>query len=152
MSDDIEIKELPPQPVLSIRKTVTMEELPAFIGISFSKLFPYLASLGEAPAGAPLALYYGEPTQQAIDAEICVPTSTVLQSSEEIKALELPGGRFASLTYVGPYEAMSQAYEKLAGWIADEGYSRPGPSREIYLVGMGQAEPDAYVTDILFPI
>ena len=50
MAEGIQIKELPPQPVLTIREKVPAEQLGDFFGISFSKLFPYMAAMGEAPS------------------------------------------------------------------------------------------------------
>ncbi|MHB8895570.1 MAG: GyrI-like domain-containing protein [Candidatus Geothermincolia bacterium] len=152
MSEDIVIKELPPQTVLSVRSTVSMDELPAFFEKAFLKLFPYLAGLGEAPSGPSVALYHGEPTVEAVDVEVCVPTSTLLEGSGDVVARELDGGRFASIMHAGPYDRLNVTYEVLATWIADSGYESDGPSREVYQVGVGQAEPDGYLTEILFPI
>jgi effector-binding domain-containing protein len=152
MENAIEIKELPPQPVLSLRSKVTMAALPGFIGSAFSRLFPYLASLGESPVGPPLAVYHGMPTDEGIDVELCVPTGTVLAAWDDIGASELPGGKFASVMHLGPYEKVGDTYALLQKWIVDNCYVLAGSSREVYIVGVGQADPDAYVTEILFPV
>jgi effector-binding domain-containing protein len=152
MAEDIEFKELPAQPVLSIHAKVPAAELPEFFGESFSKLFPYLASLDEVPVAPPFALYHGMPTEEGFDMEVCVPTGKVLVEAGEIKASELPGGTFASTVHLGPYDEVADTYGALMAWIGGRGYAPSGPSREIYVVGMGQAEPKDYVTEVLIPV
>jgi len=153
MSEGIQIKELPPQPVLSIRETVKAEKLGDFFGISFSKLFPYMAAMGEAPIGPPFALYHSEPTPEGFDVEVCVPTPVALNATDDIASYELEGGRFLSAFHMGAYENFGATYEQMTTWMGENGYRTAGPSREVYLVGVGQVEdPSEYITEILFPI
>jgi effector-binding domain-containing protein len=149
---ETEIKTLPPQPVLSIRDKVPMAELPAFIGASFSRLFTYLASLDEEPVGPPLAIYYSQPGEQGIDVQLCVPTGTEQPSTDGIESMSLVGGRFASMMHLGPYEGIGDSYQVLMRWIMDNCYLPAGAPREVYIVGVGQADPESYVTEILFPV
>lgn len=137
MAEAIELKELPAQPVLSIHGKVPAPQLVGFFGESFSKLFPYLASVGEAPVAPPLALYHGAPDEEGFEVEVCVPTGSVLPESGEIKSHELPGGQFASIVHLGPYEQVGETYGALMAWMGEQGYAPAGPSREIYVVGMG---------------
>lgn len=153
MGEGIQIKELPPQPVLSIRDKVPAEKLMDFFGISFSKLFPYMAAMGEAPIGPPFALYHSKPTPEGFDVEVCVPTPVALNPSDDIASYELPGGQFLSAFHMGPYEDFAKTYDQMKAWLNEHGYRIAGPSREVYVVGMGQAEdPSEYITEILFPI
>ncbi|PKQ28770.1 MAG: hypothetical protein CVT63_00940 [Candidatus Anoxymicrobium japonicum] len=152
MDQKIEIKEYPPQPVLSMRGQIQLAELAGFFGDAFSKLLPYLAGLSESPVAPLFAVYHGAPTEQGVDVEVCVPTGALLAGSGEIKASELPGGDFASTIHAGPYERISSVYEDIMKWMAENGYRPSGPSREVYIVGAGQANPADYITEVLFPI
>jgi effector-binding domain-containing protein len=40
---------------------------------------------------------------------------------------------FASTLHVGPYDTLGQAYDGLDAWLADHGYAKAGPPREVYL-------------------
>jgi effector-binding domain-containing protein len=152
MGEETKVKVLPAQPVLSIRSKVQVAQMTEFFGDAFSKLFTSLASLGEAPIAPPLALYHGAPSEEGFDVEACVPTGEVLPESGDIKAHELPGGEFASIVRAGPYDQVGEAYGALMAWMGEQGFAPAGPSREIYIVGMGQAEPADYVTEILIPV
>lgn len=150
---EVEIKELPAQPVVSIRAKVRMDELADFFGKAFSKLFPYVASVGEAPVGPPIATYHSAPTPEGIDVEVCVPIGEAVGGSGEIRSSVLPAGTFASTLHAGPYEEFARTYGLLQVWMGENGYALAGPSREVYIVGMGQVDdPSGYLTEILFPV
>jgi len=153
MAEGMQIKELPPQPVLSIREKVPIEKLGEFFGISFSKLFPYMAAMGEAPIGPPFALYHSEPTAEGFDVEVCVPTPVVVKPTDDIASYELAGGRFLSAFHMGAYEDFVATYKEMMAWLSSEGYRVAGPSREVYVVGVGQVDnPSEYITEILLPV
>jgi len=141
MAEDIEFKELPAQPVLSIHAKVPAAELPEFFGESFSKLFPYLASLDEVPVAPPFALYHGMPTEEGFDMEVCVPTGKVLVESGEIKASELPGGTFASTVHLGPYDEVADTYGALMAWIGGKGMRPQAPRGKYTSSAWGRPSP-----------
>ena len=153
MAEGIQIKELPPQPVLTIREKVPAEQLGDFFGISFSKLFPYMAAMGEAPIGPPFALYHSEPGPDGFDVEVCVPTPVVVNPTDDIASYELAGGRFLSAFHMGAYEDFGTTYDQLKAWLSEHGYRIVGPAREVYVVGVGQVDdPSEYITEILLPV
>ena len=55
---NIELHELNSQPVLSIRKRTTIEELSKLIGESYGKIVSYLKEINEEPADAPFTAYF----------------------------------------------------------------------------------------------
>ena len=40
----------------------------------------------------------------------------------------------------------------MTAWVEEHGREFAGPPREVYLVGVGQAEPSGYRTEVQFPI
>ena len=64
---------------------------------------------------------------------------------------ELPGGMWATLINVGPYDTVGPAYETLTKAIAERGSAISGPAHEFYLDGP-ETPPDKIRTQIAFPI
>lgn len=152
----MEIKELQPQPVLRIQSRVAPQRLDEFLMEAFTRLFPFLASLGEHPAGPPFIVYYDSVAQGGIDVEVCIPTLTVLPvppDDDDIVPAELPGGDFATTVHVGPSDNIGEAYRALVLWLTDNGYRLTGPCREVHIASFDTGdEPPEDVTEILFPV
>jgi len=156
MEGKVEIKDLAPQPVLSMRTRTNLEKIGADIGRAFEAFFHYLAELGENPAGMPFTMYHydveGEFDPSDIDMEAAVPTASVLESKGDIEAKELPGCMVAFVMHKGPYQEMEPAYEAIADFVKENGYKYSGPPREIYLNDPGEVSQSELLTEIQFPI
>lgn len=161
MEGKVEIKDLAPQPVLSMRIRTNLEKIGEDIGRAFGAFFHYLGELGENPAGMPFIMYhYGmkgefDPKEfdpQDIDMEPAVPTATVLESKGDIEAKELPGCMVAFVMHKGPYQEMEPAYEAIADFVKENGYEYAGPPREIYFNDPNETPQSELLTEIQFPI
>jgi effector-binding domain-containing protein len=156
MEGKVEIKDLAPQPVLAMRFRTNLEKIGTDIGTAYGAIFPYLAELGENPAGMPFTMYHynleGEFDESDIDMEAAVPTASVLESKGEIEAKELPSGMVAFVMHKGPYQEMETAYEAIADFVKENGYKYAGPPREIYFNDPGEVSPSELLTEIQFPI
>ncbi|MFV0393198.1 MAG: GyrI-like domain-containing protein [Coprobacillaceae bacterium] len=86
--------------------------------------------------------------------ELCVPTlETPSQSGIEVK--ELPHVKAVSVTHVGPYEQMDEAYRAITRYANDHKLELVPPFREVYIKGPGlvlKGNPKNYITEIIFPI
>ena len=89
---------------------------------------------------------------QNLDIEIGIPVSNKLSNKDEIKASEIPPGKFASCLYIGPYNEISPAYEMLTKYIEDKGYESTGIAYELYLNDPSEVPPEQLQTHILFPL
>ena len=58
MNYNIELKEKSVQPVLAVRKTTSIGNLPQEIGKAYGSIMQYLSELGEQPADVPFTAYY----------------------------------------------------------------------------------------------
>lgn len=156
MTLEMEIKNLPSQPVIRVQARVEPQRLEKFLVEAYSRIFPYLESLGEYPAGPPFVVYYDSVGHGEIDLDICVPTSVVLEVPCEERYLmpdEVPGGEFAATVHVGSRESIGEAYRALFKWFTTRGYLPFGPCREVRLASLGgTGEPLEEVTEILFPV
>jgi len=132
MSYKIKLMELPEQPALTMRTTTAVQNLPEFFGKAYSGIMQYLGELGETPAGMPFGAYYNLDMQN-LDVEAGFPVAKALPGEDEIKASQIPGGKFISTVHVGAYDSVEPAYDALTKWAKDNGYEPSGVAYEYYL-------------------
>ena len=80
--------------------------------------------------------------------------STQTTMKQQILKKQIPTGRYAMTTHLGPYEQLSAAYNQLCGqWIPQNGYEiAVRPSVEIYLNDPAGTAPEDLITDIYVPL
>jgi DNA-binding transcriptional MerR regulator len=61
----------------------------------------------------------------------------------------LPGGAFARVVHVGPYDRLALAYHSLLAWCAERGHPARGPVREVYLSDPAVTVPERLVTHLM---
>ncbi len=147
---EVTVEVLPEQPTAVVRGTMTIEEIPAWLGHAYGAVFAHLSAHGRAPAGPPFARYWMGEGKVRIEAGF--PVSEPVEDEGEVEASELPGGEAAVTWHVGPYDAMTPAYAALEAWIGDKGASMSGPPWEVYYSDPAD-EPDAarWRTEIVAP-
>jgi AraC family transcriptional regulator len=86
--------------------------------------------------------------------DACVTVDEAFRASGEIGVQVIPGGDYAVLTCIGPYEKLGESYAKLLGqWLPRSGRRlRATPCMEIYFNSPENTEPEDLVTDILAPL
>jgi effector-binding domain-containing protein len=151
MSYPMEILERPAQAAASIRTRTSVSELPALIGQTFGKLMQYLGKIGVQPVGPPFAAYYNMDMQD-LDVEIGFPVKEVVQGEGEIEGKEIPGGKYASCLYIGPYKDFELPYNALSEWLQEKGQEGTGVSYEFYLNDPEHTPQDKLQTQILLPL
>ncbi|OGO55450.1 MAG: hypothetical protein A2Z32_05960 [Chloroflexi bacterium RBG_16_69_14] len=152
MAYEISRREVPDQPIVSIRERMAAADLPAFCGRSFGELYGHLQLLGVPPTGEPFVLYHAFGPDD-IDAEACVPFTGDITASGRITARVLPAATVVETLHIGPYDELPNAYAALSGWIAQNGLEPVWPVRERYLNEPGpDVPPTAYRTVIAMPI
>jgi effector-binding domain-containing protein len=152
MGYEVTTHEVPDEALLSIRGSMTMAELPGFIGQSYAKLYGRLGELGDSSCGPPFVIYHAFGPGQ-VDAEVCVPLAAVVTASGEMTSRVLPGASVARTVHLGSYDSLGAAYTELYEWIGDRGFEVVGVARERYLNEPGPDVPPAdYITEIDVPI
>lgn len=149
---EVTLKKVEPMAIASIREVIPRYE---DMGAHFGEIFAHLGKNRIAPTGPALGIYYDEGYKEKdIHVESAVPVGPEAPSSTRVKVRELPGvEQVASLTLQGSYEGLSDAYDRLLGWIEANGYRIVGPNRELYLQGPGpDYEPPEYLTELQFPV
>jgi effector-binding domain-containing protein len=153
MDYTVDVREVATQPIVSIRGRTSMAGLAAFAGEAYGELFGALGRQGVLPAGPPFIVHHDpEFKEEDIDLEVGVPVAQPVEATGRIAGGSMPGGSVAFTLHLGPYEGLGEAYRAVWTWAEEHRREFAGPPREIYLVGVGQAEPEAYRTEVQFPL
>jgi effector-binding domain-containing protein len=140
-SEDVEVRLLPAQPMISIRATVKVADLAATMDDRLSALREYLQRHGVRPAGAPFVRYHtfpdiGPDTEGVgdleTDVEEGVPVAEALPGQGRIASGELPGGPVVTTAYTGVPEGLGGAYARISGWLQEHDEEPAGSAWEVY--------------------
>lgn len=146
-----EIVTLEPTPVAVLRETVPMAEMTEYFGRAFQTTMTVAEQQSIALVGPPLAVYYGMPAETA-DVGGGFPTERLVEASDGVTGDTLPGGRAVQLMHVGSYDTLTNTYDRLMAWVEEQKLQVEPTMWEIYLTEPDPANPDATLTQIVWPI
>jgi effector-binding domain-containing protein len=154
----VELREIDPQPVLSIRATIPTAQLGEAMGDRIAALRGYLQQSGIQPAGPPFVRYHTFEATET-DMEMGVPVAEPVAGEGRIAAGELPGGPAAATLHTGAHEKLGEAYGRIAEWVQEHGREPSGPAREVYYwIDLSQdqdpstGDPSTWRTELIQPI
>lgn len=140
----ITLQEVPEQPIFSHRQRMSLEDYDSAIG----RLYEEAARQHIAPEGPPMTIYHGEAFDpEDMDMEQAFP----VQRQEDATRV-LPGGLMAVTIHQGSYAHLADAYGAMTRWLAGQRLEPDGAPYEIYRQGPGQGDPQAWRTEIFFPV
>lgn len=140
------------QRVASIRHITVPAEIGPTLGTLLPEVFAYLDGEGIKPSGPPFVRYH-EFRPDRIDLEAGFPIAALPKPKGRVGIGELPGGRMATTTHIGPYETLNQAYDALIAWIKAQGHQVAGAPWDIYWTDPGQVpDPSQWRTEVRWPI
>lgn len=151
MNYNIELTEKSVQPVLSIRTRTTVGNLPKEIGRAYGAIIQYLNEIGEQPIDAPFTAYYNLDMED-LDVEMGFPVAKQLLGKGEIISNEIPGGKYVSCTFKGPYKQMEPFYNEMNKWVSDNGYTVLGTSYEYYYNSPADVHESELLTKVALPV
>lgn len=105
------------------------------------------------PAGPAYALFTRQPSD-TVDIEIGFPTSTALiapipAQKVTLEPGEIPAGKVASLSHIGAFDKLPQAYEELLAQVEQQGMTPKLPFFEVYVTEPSpEMDPADLRTDI----
>jgi effector-binding domain-containing protein len=152
MAYEVEIKELPAQQVLTMRRTTT----PGGMGEAYREMLHRVGALakehGVEPSGPPFALYHSY-SEQEVDFEAGIPVPVAVAGTDEIISRELPASRAAVTWHIGPYDTIGDAHGFLDGWVHGQGLDHGDAPWEVYWTDPSD-EPDSsrWRTEVGYPI
>ena len=129
-----------------------MSELGQVMGPLFGEVHEYIQKNSGQAAGMPLAIYYAPPGD-TVDLECAIPVASPMAGAGHVKAGELPACTAATVTHVGPYDALDKTWAGLMAWMASQGLEGASPPWEAYVTDPGaEPDPSKWRTDIFFPV
>lgn len=150
MPDDVILKEVAPQWMVSLR-----ENIPAYraIGGLFGKFYGLLGPLGLKGEGIAL-IHDREFKEQDIDAEVGILLAEPARVPGPLMTYELPAATVASIVHHGAFSRVSEASVAILRWIEANGYRKNGPVRELFLRISAPVNRDdqSNVTEIQVPV
>lgn len=130
-SNDVEISQLEPQAVVSIRGTVPIAQLGPALGDRLQTLIDYLQRQAVQSAGPPFVRYHSF-GDDLTDFELGLPVAQPVAGDGPISAGSLPGGAAICTWHIGAHDRLGEAYARLQSWLAQHGRAPAGPGWEIY--------------------
>ena len=149
MNDSCQIQEQSAQPVVSIRMKTSVDQLPMVVGQSYGEIMQYLHEKGEAVAGIPFVAYYNMDMQN-LDVEIGMPVTHPIDGRGRVQSSEIPSGKYATCTHVGPYRDASKTYDKLTDFVLLNKETPTGVAYEYYLNSPEEVPESELVTKVAF--
>lgn len=148
---NIEVVNKNDQPIIFIRTTTRMQDLPKVIGPGYQKLADYLKEMGEYIGGVPFVAFHNMDMEN-LDIEMCFPVTHPMKPKGEIQPGVIPAGLFLTTTYLGPYQEAMPVYEEMAKWLEERGFRLAGPHYEHYCNDPGEVDEKHLLTLISWPI
>jgi hypothetical protein len=152
--------ERAPQPYVSVPRTVTMATISSAAD-DIPGLFAWLAERGTEPAGPPFLRYNVIDMDRELQLEAGVPVAAPVAGDDRVRAGVLPGGRYAAVTHLGPFDQLVPAVRRLLDWAQGQGLTwdkqdtpdgeQWGCRLEIYPVNPDeQPDPAKWETELVF--
>lgn len=149
---DPAVVTIEPADTAVVRAVVPMTELAGFFDRTFGVLPGAIAKQGATIAGPAFALYHGAPGDKA-DLEVGFPTDRAIEPDGDVVASTLPGGRIARVVHAGGYDGLGGTWERLAGWMAEQGLAPGHVLWEVYVTEPSpDMNPDDLRTELNWPV
>ena len=154
MPYEVQVKELPAQHVVAVRKHTSLARIGEDIQAGFGQIWGAIGPRGIVPAGAPFLVMYDVIDEETEgDVEVCVPVAEPFEGHDGVYGREVEAVTAATTMHHGPYDELGPAYHTLTGWVQEHGHEIAGPPREVYLTAPQETpDPADYLTEIVFPI
>jgi AraC family transcriptional regulator len=148
-------KEIPPQPVLVVRRRIKPSEVAATLAEVLGYVFLHAQQNGIALAGQPLTRYleWG-PGLWTIEAGMPVTANVGENASQaDVRADTLPGGFVATTTHAGSYDKLNEAHAAVQQWIEAQRLIPAGAPWESYTTDPADyPDPKDWKTEIFWPV
>jgi len=153
--DDIRVRDVPEQTVLTEKRHIRVEELPGWILEASARQNQALSTVG-GPVGPYFVVYYGEVTATKDGpVELCSPISPDNARVVALPSRVEPAHREAFVRITKQevrFPQILRAYEAVEKWALDGSEQFAGNPREVYFVDFDAAGPRDEVVDIALPI
>ena len=137
MSYLLQIVETEKQPVLSVKTTTSVSNMPNVVGRTYSSIVNYIMEKGQEPVGPAFIAYYNMDMDNLI-VEIGFPVTKEIEGKDDIVLRYIPTGKKATGFHKGSYGEIGPVYEQLTKFIGEKGYKPTGVTYECYYNSPGE--------------
>lgn len=140
--------------VVLVTEGVAPHEMGGIFDETFSALVPGLAEFGVTAVGPAFAAHHRQPGA-TMTFDVGFPVTEVLDGELEaggitFYASALPAGRIATISHLGGYDGLPQAWQSFMEQVAADGHRTQLPFWEFYVTQPGpDADPSSLRTDLV---
>jgi DNA-binding transcriptional MerR regulator len=149
---EIEIRDRPECVVARLSTTTDSERLIPDSTALIYGLMDELAGAGAQVAPPVMAINVFEDDGDRITVHACAGFAGKDPPLQRAEIARLPGGTFARLEHVGPYETLALAHHALFAWVQERGHETEGAVWEFYRNDPADVAPEALVTEVALPL
>lgn len=150
--DEVSIRRMEPLQVAERRVVTNAEALIVDTTELIYSLFDELRAAGREVLSPVFCMNDDTGSDEHIVVHACVHVAPPAPALPQARIVEVPGGEFAAVTHVGPYEQLGLAYHALYAWAQEHGHEPRGLVREIYVNDPANVPPAALQTELLLPL
>jgi effector-binding domain-containing protein len=168
--NDIEIREVPEQVVVTEQRTVDQAQLVEWLPGAMGRVArsaetlggglrtsaqPHLLRNGHSDEQVFIVIYEGNPHEGPTVVEVCTPIATAPSGATDVTTRAVPAHREAYVRLTREQAApdtIGAAYEAVERWIGEQGLEMTGAPREVYWTDYFSAAPTDVVCDVAWPI
>jgi effector-binding domain-containing protein len=146
-----------PQPYAALKFAVPQQDIPQVAPPKIQEILAWAGEHGQ-PAGPVFFNYTSMQPGRPMDMEVGVPLAKVVPGDAKVETGTLPGGRYVSVTWTGPYDKLHEAHDSLHRWLKQQKLPLQDGGEgttllEIYHTDPGEEpDPQTFVTEIAFKI
>jgi len=143
-------------PAISIKDSVTYDELGPFMETYMPQMYLYAIRQGGKIAGHPYSIYHSwDTTGLPFLVEVGIPLEELIEGEGMMQPAKTPGGEAVKAVYNGPYENLIEVYTALEQYIAvmklDDDIA--GMAYEVYVTDPAEEpDPQKWETHVFFPL
>jgi effector-binding domain-containing protein len=137
---------------------IPADQLPAFFDSAFQAIANVMEDLGLSPVGPAFAMYPRMP-EDTIDVEVGfavdhrIAQDHTAANGRVVSPSKIPEGSAATVSHMGSYEGLSEAWRGLVDWAAREGHATRMPFWEVYVTEpRPDSDPATLRTDLFLPV
>lgn len=145
----LQIVETEAQPVLSVKTTTSLAEMPQVVGIAYGRIADYVAGKSEELVGPAFIAYYNMDMDHLM-IEIGFPVTREIEGKDDIELRHIPAGKKATGFFKGAYGDIAPLYEQLNLFIKEKGCEPTGVVYEYYYNSPGEIPESELLTKVEF--
>lgn len=153
MEYNVILKTLPERYAASVRMIIPSYDKEGMVWEVLCKETEHMSLIPSEPCYCSVIFYDGEYKESDVEVEAQKTVEGSYQDTEHVKFKTVPAVTYASATYKGSYDLISDVNTAVAGWVKDNGYEYDGPMFNIYHVSPAETQnPDEFVTEVCYPV